>query len=119
MRRAACETARARALRVEESGRGDYCPAVVEERHELHRASERAEQSFRDQDARVAAHTHVGIDAARARIKVVRDFARARERMNQLRARALAVREQSCDAAPVYAAPRRQKVVARAPRDAA
>ena len=49
----------------------------------------------------------------------MRDFARARERVNKLGAGALAVREQSRDAAPVYAATGSQEVVARAPRDAA
>lgn len=119
MRGGAVEPTCARALRVEETRRGDHCPAVVEERHKLYRACERAEHRFRDLNARVAADSHLGIDAARALIQFVRDFARARERVNQLCARALAVRAQACDASAVDAAARRQKVVARAPRDAA
>ena len=47
------------------------------------------------------------------------DFARARERVNKLRARTLAVRDEARDAASVYAAPGDGEVVARAPRDAA
>ena len=49
----------------------------------------------------------------------MRDFARARERVNQLGASALAVREQPRDAATVYAATGGKQVVARAPSDAA
>lgn len=119
MRGGAAEPTCARALRVEETRRGDHGPAVVEERHQLYRACERAEHRFRDLNARVAARPRVGIDAALAVIQFVCDFARARERVNQLCARSLAVREQARDAAPVYAAPGCKKVVARAPRDAA
>src|SRR4051812_3436728 len=57
--------------------------------------------------------------AARARLKVARDFARARERVNQLVARTLSVCEQARDAAPVNTAARSEQVVARAPGDAA
>ena len=70
-------------------------------------------------NARAAADSRVGIDAARALMRFVRDFARARERMNQFCSRTLAVREQARDASAVDAAPGSQKVVARAPRDAA
>lgn len=119
MRGGAVEPTCARALRVEETRRGDHGPAVVEERHQLYRARERAEHRFRDLNAHAAADSRVGIDAARAGIQFVCDFARARERVNQLCARSLAVREQSRDAAAVYAAPGSQKVVARAPSDAA
>ena len=53
------------------------------------------------------------------RVNVVRDFARGGERMDEFRARALAVCEQARDVAPVYAAARDEQVVARAARDAA
>lgn len=119
MRVGAVEPTCARALRVEETRRGDNCPAVVEERHKLYRACERAQHRFRDLNARVADGSRVGIDTARALIQFVRDFARARERVNQLCSCSLAVREQARDASAVDAAARRQKVVARAPRDAA
>lgn len=119
MRCGAVEPTCARALRVEETRRGDYCPAVVEERHKLYRACERAEHRFRDLNARAVADSRLGMDAARASTQFVRDFARARERVNQFCARPVAVREQARDASAVDAAARRQKVVARAPRDAA
>ena len=115
MRRDARETHGARALRVEQSRGGDDRRAVVEEGHKLYRARERAQRRLGDSRALVNSRA----DARRARLKVARDFARARERVNQLVARTLPVREQARDAAPVDAASRREQVVARAPRDSA
>ena len=49
----------------------------------------------------------------------MRDFARGVERVDEFRARSLAVCEQARDVAPVYASARDEQVVARASRDAA
>ena len=50
-------------------------------------------------------------------MKIVCDFARARERVNQFGARTLAVRDEARDAAAMDATARDKQVVARAPRD--
>ena len=114
-----CDAAQTRALRVEQTRRGDDGRAVVEEGHKLNRSPERAEQGLGDPARRVASRPRGSVSQARGRAEAACDFARVGERVDEFRASALAVREQARDAAAVYASARRQKVVARATRDAA
>lgn len=113
------EPNRARAFGVEQTRRRDNGRAVVEERHKLYRAGERAQERLGYRRTRVAAGAHAGINDARAGMKFVCDFAHARERVNQFGARSLAVRDETRDAATVDATARDKQVVARAPRDSA
>ena len=93
--------AQSRALRVEQTRNGDDRVAVVEERQQLDGARERAQKRLGDSSHAVVACLFRGMKLTGCWVNVVRDFARgfmrdfARggERVDEFRARALAVRE--------------------------
>jgi len=104
------EAAQARALGFEQARDADDGRVVVEEREQLDCPRERAQQRLGRAGRR---------RCLAGQLRSVREFADFGERVDEFCARALKVREQARDVAAVDAAPGGQKVVARAPGDAA